>query len=106
MCECLGIHVARRRTLQAVVTHRSRGVEAFLDVALLQQSTLLRRVAPYAGETIGLQLQSHRDRIGRAGIVALETPRLRIDAQQVLNMMPKLVSKYISLSEVTRRAKA
>src|SRR5438270_2705132 len=99
MGECLGIHVSRRRTLQPIVTHGRRGVEPFLDVALIEQSSLLGGVAPNAGEAIGLQLESYRDRVCRTRIITLEPARLRIDTQEMLDVMAKFVSEHVSLSE-------
>src|SRR5437868_12515503 len=98
MSVCLGIDESRRRTLQPIVTHGRRGVEPFLDVALIEQSSLLGGVAPNAGEAIGLQLEPYRDRVCRTGIITLEPARLRIDTHEMLEVMAKFVSEHLILS--------
>jgi hypothetical protein len=59
-------HVTTALPLQAVVADGRRRSESFFHVALLDD--VLRRVragGPHAGEAVGLQLQAHRQRVGR-----------------------------------------
>src|SRR5687768_4844319 len=44
------IHARAGRLLDAVVTDRGGGADALLDVAVLQDVALLRRVRPHAGQ--------------------------------------------------------
>src|SRR5205823_11677654 len=106
MGEGLGVDATGRRALNAIVAHRRRGVQPFLNVSLMEQTTLLGRVPPDAGEAIGLQLEPNGDGICIAGILALQATRLRVDAQKMLYMMPELVRQDISLREITGRTKA
>ena len=42
-------------------------VEPLLEVALLEQPALERRVRPHAGEAVGLELDPHRQCVARLG---------------------------------------
>src|SRR5690606_4882558 len=60
VCKRFRHDVAARTLLQAVVADLARGVQAFFDVAGLQQLPLpIRVVRPDARETVGLQLLPH-----------------------------------------------
>src|SRR5882724_9907452 len=58
--EGFGIHSSASHALQAVVSDRSRSLQPFVDVAGIQDVTLLRGVAPHAGQAVGLQFESDR----------------------------------------------
>ena len=77
----LGVDMARRRALDAIIADSGGGVETFFNVTLLENASLLRTVAPDAGEAIGLQLEPHRHgvRIGR--ILLLKATSLGVDPE-------------------------
>ena len=56
--------------LDAVVADRRGGGQPLLEVALLEQPALERRVRPHAGEAVGLQLDPHRQRVALVGVLA------------------------------------
>jgi hypothetical protein len=60
----------------------------------------LRRLGPDPRETIGLQFHPHRERISRAGILALQVAYLGFDPEKVLNVMAEFVGENVGLREL------
>ena len=61
-------------------TERGRG-QPLLEVALLQQPALERRVRPHAGEAVGLQLGADGERVALVGVLARGVVDLLRDAR-------------------------
>src|SRR6476646_2453401 len=58
--ELLGVHKTTRALLQSVIHDRVHGLDGRFHIARLDKvEHTLAMVRPYAGEIIGLQLQSH-----------------------------------------------
>src|SRR4029453_19532382 len=93
--------------LQPIVADGRRGGDSLLDVARVERSALLRRVAPDAGEAIRLQLLPHRKRVARA---IRSVRRLLLDllhqAELVLHVWTDLVGNHVGAREITRGAEA
>ncbi len=88
--------------LQAVVPDRGGRTQPSGDVALIDDVALLGGVSPHAGETIGLKLQPDRKSVSLAGVLLLESPNLPLDPEDLLHVVPDLVSNHIGLSEFAR----
>ena len=71
VCKGLGVDAARRRALDAIVADSGGGVQALLDVALLQEATLFGGVSPNTGETVRLELEPNGYSVRVARIFAL-----------------------------------
>src|SRR5262249_22242605 len=99
-----------RHPLQPVVADGAGGANRFvgvawieLDMSRLETAALRRGVSPDASEAIGLQFQ--RDR--RAALTGTAIARGALaQTGQVLHVMTELVSDYVRLGEITRRAEA
>ena len=104
MSERVGLHPASRLILNPIVANCRRGVERFLRIALLEDVALRGRVPPDSGEAVGLQLETHRELIGRVGARFLRLADARIDTAQMLHVVPELVGDDIRLREITGRA--
>src|SRR5215831_4307708 len=95
---------AHRLALQTVVADRGGGVEAFLDVAGLEDLARALGVGgPDARQAVGLELHAHLERVA----VGLAATALRLldalgDAEQVLDVMADLVGDEVGLGEVAR----
>ena len=89
-----------RRLLEPVVTDRRRGAKALVHVARIQQLPLRRRMAPHAGEAVGLQLQPHRERVAARRILLHRALHLPADSEHVLHVVPHLVGDHVGLREV------
>ena len=102
MGPAFGARVTRGSALDHVVTDRRGGSQSLFDVTRLQQVPVAGRVmAPDPGETIGLELEPHRDGVGLGGT----SPAARLfdavgDAEQVLDVMAHFVRDHIGLGEV------
>ena len=101
-------HEALALPLQPIIADRGSRLHRRFDVTRLDKLPLLLRVVrPYAGQTIGLQLDLHLQVIGRRPVaLALDALYLRQDAEQVLHVMPDLVRDYIGLCELAGLAAA
>src|SRR5262245_9259632 len=64
--ERLRVDATPGHLLEAVVADLAGGVERLVEVADLEQVAAIRRLRPYAGEAIGLQLLPHRRGVARA----------------------------------------
>src|SRR6187397_2988331 len=102
----VGIDLALRRLLDAVVTDRRSRVEGVRDLGvgdLLEITGGCCVVGPDTGEAVGLELGPDRAALG-AGLVA--AARLQ-EAKEVLDVVPVFMSDDIALREGTRvRAEA
>src|SRR5580692_8385881 len=101
--EGVGHDIALHLLLQPVVADRGRGLQGLIDVAGVEEMVLLLgTVRPYAGETIGLQLDAHLElvRLDLAGGGLLRLPDLRQDAELVLHVMADLVGDHIGFGEL------
>src|SRR4029453_5717574 len=87
--------IALRLLLDAIVAHRRSGGESFLDVAGVELVALLREIRPRAGVAVGLQLETHRQRVVAALVDPLPS---RVDllhhAGEVLHMMADFVRDH------------
>ena len=93
----VGVHVALRLLLDAVVTHRCRRIKGLCDVVrgqLCDEAGLDRVVRPHAGEAIGLELRLDRAAAGPARPAAR-----RQEAEEVLDVMAVLVGDHVGLGE-------
>src|SRR5262249_19653231 len=113
--EAVRHHVALRSSLQGVVADRRRSLHGSLDVARLYERRLaltlqivVLELRPHAGETVGLQLDPHLDRVrfGLATRRLLQLLRLRQDAEQVLHVVADLVRDHVGLRELAGAALA
>jgi len=95
--------VAGGLSLNAVVSHRRRTVQPFLDVAGFQNLLLLRGVTPNARVAVGLQLESNGQCVGGVRIRFLCPPNLFVGSEQMLNMVSELVRDHVGLGEVAGR---
>src|SRR5439155_317151 len=95
-------HFAARLPLQGIVADRAGGGQGLLDVAGFENvARLVGMKGPDAGEAVGLQFQSYRQRIALylRGVLA-SLVNLVHDAEQVLHVMADFVRDHISLGEV------
>ena len=97
--------------LDAVVADRGGSVQPFIDVAGLElhfplsgPARLRGVMAPDAGETVGLQLEPDRQLVLLIWTRLLEAADLRLDAEQMLHVVPKLVRQHVGLRKIARRA--
>ena len=88
--------------LQAIIANGGRCAQGLFQVTRVQQvSFAVGGVAPYAGETVRLQLLSHRQGIDLG--LALAGPgllHLLADTQQGLDVVPDLMGDDIGLGEI------
>ena len=83
------------------------GVAAIqFDLALCRSSLLSGIMSPHAGVAVGLQLETHRQRVRAARIRTLHLPHLPFGAGQRLHVVADLVREDVGLREVARRAEA
>src|SRR6185295_5808110 len=105
--EAVGHDVAPRLLLQTVIADRRGGLQRGLDVTCLDQilPVLPGVIGPYAGETVGLELDLHLEPVcvGLAHAALLRL-HLRQDAELVLHMMADLVRDHVGLRELAGRA--
>jgi hypothetical protein len=100
--ERFGNDLALRLVLQAIVPNcRRRGERLFGFAGLEDLLHAVGAMTPDAGEAVGLQFESHRQRIGCGAVAAtlLRREHLVGDAEQVLHVMTDFVSDHISLRE-------
>ena len=65
MGEGIRYHIAARLLLQAIVADRRRRLQRGFHISRLDRiPALIRMMRPYAGETVGLQLDPHLDAVG------------------------------------------
>ncbi len=81
MRERVGVHVAGHLPLNAIVTDGRRGIEPRLEIAGLEDALPLDGVAPYAGEAIRLQLESHRQFVRGCRVALLGAAYFLVDAE-------------------------
>ena len=96
MGEGVGDDVALRLLFQAVIADRGCGLESLVDIARIEEAVLLLRpVRPYAGQTIGLQLDADLQAVclsaARRSLLHLRHPRK--NAELVLHVMADLVRR-------------
>ncbi|KVK58262.1 hypothetical protein L906_08765 [Agrobacterium sp. TS45] len=81
------------------------GVQRFLEVAGFENTLLLGELAPDAGITIRLKLDTHRHLVGIHLAHRLAAAvELRQNAGQVLDVVAHLMRNHISLREIAGRA--
>src|SRR5947209_7643950 len=102
----LGVHLAGGLLLNPVVAHGGGGAQAVVEVPRIEDVALLGRIAPDARQAVGLKLQLHRQRVGAARVLLLQTFDLVADPQQLLHVMAELVGDDVGLRELARRAEA
>src|ERR1700677_4719517 len=97
-------HKPASHLLQAVIPHRSRSLQASPHIRFIDELPFRRRVRPNSCVAVRLQLHCHRQPIPRLWIPFLRRPHLALDAHHILHMMANLMSNYIRLRKVARRA--
>src|SRR5579863_2003386 len=102
----LRIYKSLAQTLQPVIPHCRRGSQRGVYVSPVDDSALLGRITPDAGETIGLQFQPDRQRIPLSRFALLQTPHPRLDSENLLHMMSNFVCDYVRLRELARSPEA
>src|SRR3954447_7160887 len=107
--ETVGHHPARRLPLQRIVADRGCRPQCRIDVALFDEARtlLLFAVDPDAGKTIRLQLDLDLQRIGfrfAAGLL-LQPLHAWQDAEQILDMMPRLMRDDVGRRELAGTAR-
>ena len=55
--------------LDAIVADGRRSGQPLLEVALLEQAALVRRVRPHAGQAVGLELEPNRECVALVGVL-------------------------------------
>ena len=100
MRPCVRVDAAAGLRLDPVVTNRGGRGQRLLDVSALQEAPLARGISPDAGETISLQLLSHRKFVGLIGTLLLKSAHLVADAGDVLSMVCQFVRDNVRLREV------
>src|SRR4029434_11036406 len=108
--EAIAHHPARRLPLQRVVADRGRRPQCRVDVAGLDEAgtLLLFAVDPDARKTIRLQLDLDLQRVGlrlAAGLL-LQPLHARQDAEQVLDVMSRLMRDDVGGRELAGTARA
>src|SRR3954469_11933158 len=96
---------AARLTLQPVVADRARGVQALLDIALLQNlAHTVGAIGPDAGDAVRLQFDPDRDRVRSPFVAALALGvRGLQNAKLVLHVVADFVSDHVGLGKIPRR---
>src|SRR6185312_16130746 len=103
-------HPARRLPLQRVVADRSCRPQCRIDIAGLDEAgtLLLLAVDPDAGKTVRLELDLDLQRVGfrlAAGLL-LQPLHARQDAEQVLDVMSRLMRDDVGRREFAGTARA
>src|SRR5690349_15759038 len=98
MRPCLGVHLTRRRLLDAVVADCRSGTESLLDIARFEVSLI--RVRPDAGEAIGLEFLANGKVVPTARILLGHLLDLIRDAELGLDVMAELVRDDVGHREV------
>src|SRR5262245_38373438 len=106
--ERVGDDVALRLALETVVANRSGGFQRFLDVTHFKNLTgAVGMIGPYAGQIIGLQLQSHGEPVSHPFAGPLLS---RVDfiapAELILHVVAHFVGNYISSRKIAGRPKS
>ena len=103
MREGIRIYMPSGHLLQPVISHRGSRAKSGLDIALLEQAALLRRVRPDPGKAIGLQFHLHGQRFLRARVLLLQLAQLALDAQNILHVVAQFVREHVGLREFAGR---
>ena len=90
-----------RGSLETIVAYGRRGRYGRLDVALVNQIALFRRVSPHAGETVGLEFEVHGKPVARRWILLLKSPHFWLDPEYLLYVMANFMGDHVSLRELT-----
>jgi hypothetical protein len=94
-----------RLPLEPIVADGARRLERGLDVARLEEVPPCRRVPPDSCIAVRLELEPHREGIGRDLVetLSLSLDALR-DSQEVLDVVPDLVGDDVRARELARGA--
>src|SRR3954469_24659643 len=99
MRPCLGVHLARGRLLDPVVTDRCRSAQRLIDVARFE--VRLVGIRPHAGQAVGLQLLADGKIVPSARVLLGHLLDLIGDPERGLDVVPELVGDDIRHREVT-----
>jgi hypothetical protein len=105
MGERIGLNLARRCFLDAIVTNRGSSSDCFVYIAGFKNVSLLGRVSPDSGEAVGLQFEADRKLIALVWIFSHRSLHLTFNPEHLLDVMPDLVRQHIGLREVSGRSK-
>ncbi len=100
MGEGLGADAAAGHLLDAVVADSRGGAKSGVDVLLVDLQPIFGGVGPDAGETIGLEFQANRKRIGIARVLLLKLAHFGFDPENLLDVVTDLMSDYIGLGKL------
>src|SRR6185436_17186904 len=100
-----GDDVALAALLERVVADRRGRSQRFVDVAGIEDVLVVGGMAPDAGETIRLKLETHRKRV-RFRLARVPPGRVDLgeNAEKVLDVVADLVGDDISLGEIAGSA--
>ena len=100
MGEALRTYCSTLHSLQMVVAHCSRCLQASLDIGVVNDLTLLGTVRPDAGETVRLQFEIDGERISLGWILAGQVLNLLFDSEDILDVVAEFVRDDVSLGKV------
>src|SRR4051794_31512474 len=98
--EGLRVDPPLRLLLDPIVADSRRRGQAFLEVTVLEDAPVIGRPRPDAGQAVGLELESHRERVGVVGIRLALLSDVLLDAELLLDVVAQLVGDDIGLGEV------
>src|SRR5689334_1937619 len=104
--DALPIYISLGTLLDVVVAHRGRRAQTVLHLLRVDDAALRGIEPPYAGVTVRLELEAHRQRVRRALVAPLHL-RLHLvhRAEQVLHVVTDLVRDDVRFGELAGRAK-
>ena len=100
------MYSASRHPLQTIVADRRCGVQAFRDIALVENLALIGGVGPDAGEAVGLELEAHGELIGNVGAALLQLVHPVGRTEEILHVVPDFVGEHVRLRKVAAGSEA
>jgi hypothetical protein len=90
--------LARNPRLE-VVSGEGRSLELLLEVAGAQLVPAVLGMSPHSSQAVSLQLDLHRARVPATGVLFIGGANAPVDAEQLLDMVPELVTDDVRLRE-------
>src|SRR3954463_9584215 len=106
MSEGLWVDPAVRLLLDPVVADRSCGGQALLQIAVLEDASVVGGAAPDAGEAVRLELEAHGEIVGVVWILLALLTDLSLDPELLLDVVADLVGEDVGLGEIAGRLEA